>query len=138
LELRTKALKLVQPRCEKFGNLPTKTPQLNCVLKFGICQPKHLKLTAFVLPRSRNFCNCKQKQCILFSRVAKIFGVAYESTAFCSAAQRKSLELRTKALFIVQPHSENLEFTNEATQISCILFWALRTFLELANKNNSS
>jgi hypothetical protein len=62
---------------KKFSNLPTKAPQINCILFyraakiFGICQQKQLKLTAFVLPRSKNF------------------GIASKRTVFCSAAQRK-------------------------------------------------
>jgi hypothetical protein len=39
----------------------------------------------------------------LFSRAAKFFRIANKSTAFCSAAQRRNSELRTKALYFLQP-----------------------------------
>jgi hypothetical protein len=49
---------------------------------------RQVKLTAFRSAVLRKFWNCDQKQCILFSRAAKIL-IATKSTAFCSAAQRR-------------------------------------------------
>jgi hypothetical protein len=79
----------------------------------------------FVQPRSEIFWNCEQifgsaaekcwkcdqKHCILFSRAEKSFGFATKSSVICSAAQRKIVELRPKALLrlhFVQPRTEEI------------------------------
>jgi hypothetical protein len=54
-----------------------------------------------VQPQQRKFWKCDQKHCILFSRAEKGFGFATKSTVFCSAAQRKIVELRAKTLHLV-------------------------------------
>jgi hypothetical protein len=59
----------------------------------------------------------------MFSRAAKKIGVANKCTVFCSAAQRKIFELRTKALNFVQLRCEIFwNLPTKATQIDCIRF----------------
>jgi hypothetical protein len=91
---------------KKFRNLPTRTTQL----------------TAFRSAVLRKLLNCDQKHCSLFSHATKFFGIATKSTVFCSAAQRKVLELRTKALY------------SNCEQKHCIWFSRAEKILELRPK----
>jgi hypothetical protein len=67
-------------------------------------------------PRNENLWNLTTKttqiDCILFRRTAKSCGFATKSIVFCSAAQRKLSEFRTKALHFVQPQ-RNFLFANK-------------------------
>jgi hypothetical protein len=96
---------VVQPRRDKFWNLPTGATQIDGKLtlffqpqrkSFGIYQQKQLKLSVFCSAARRKLWNLPAKptqfNCILFCRAAKFFGICQQeqlkSTVFCSAAAK--------------------------------------------------
>jgi hypothetical protein len=122
LELRPKALSFVQQRRQNFG----------------IYQQKQLKWTVFCSPQAKVLTKATQIDCTLFSRAAKIselrekstvfscraatnFGIANQSTVFCSAPQRKNLELRTSTVFCSAADENFWNLPTKVTQINCIL-----------------
>jgi hypothetical protein len=143
--LRTKALYFVQPRSEKFRNLPTKATQIDCIL-FSRAEGIATKRTVFCSAAQRRFRNCDQTHCIcsavqrkklnLFRRAAKFFGIANQkSTPFCSTAQQKDFELPTRALHFLQSRSENFGiFPQNQLKTDCILFSRAAKFLEFSTK----
>jgi hypothetical protein len=111
LEMTTKIQeKIPRPPIWNSGGLGVPT---NIIVGCGGIDPWRPKAPYFVQPRSETFWNCDQKHCILFSRAAKHFGIANKSTAFCAAAQRKNVELRTKAFILFSRAVKILEFTNK-------------------------
>jgi hypothetical protein len=109
VESRTKALHFVQPCTEKI---------MNCEQKYFFLFSRAAKILEswkavhFIQLCSENLWNCEQKS----------LGIATKSIAFCSAAQRNFFELWTKALYFVQPRSENFGIPIKTTQTACILF----------------
>jgi hypothetical protein len=75
---------------------------------------------------AKNLGMANKKHCILSSRAEKIFGIyqqkELELTVFCFAAQRKILELRTKAPHFVQPRSEKSTAFCSAAQEKISMF----------------
>jgi hypothetical protein len=118
----------VLPLRQKLWNLSTKATQIDCVL-----------------PRRLKFWN--NKHGILFSRIANestafwLSGAcaaknfANKSTVFCSAAQRNLFELRTKALYFVQPQRKTFELRTKELKFCSA---AQRKILEFTLKSISN
>jgi hypothetical protein len=129
----------VQPRSEKFGIYQQKVVG-------SVCSEKH-----WICLAAKNFWSCQQKHCIysaaqreiwnlpttqLKSTVvflsaaqrSEIFGIATKSTVFCSAAQRKILELRTSTVFCPATQRKIVEVLTKNTVFCSV---AAAKFLEL-------
>jgi hypothetical protein len=89
-----------------------------------------------VLPRSKNILNCEQKQCILFSRAAKISELTNKSSSnqlHFVLPQRNTLEFTTKSkstVFCSAPQK-----LLDCEQKHCILFSRAAKNFGLANKH---
>jgi hypothetical protein len=103
----------VQPKIQEFTHksnsnflyfaLLLQRKSLEFANKIEIYQQKQHKLTVFCLPRSENFWNCQQKQLKL--------------TSCLSAAQRASLELRPKALYLFSRAAKIFGIVNNSSTV---------------------
>jgi hypothetical protein len=148
-ELRPKALSHVRPRSENFGIYNnSNSSNLFCPAaqrkSFGICQREQIKLNALRSAALGKFLVLQQKQCILFSRAAKLSELRPKALHFVQPRSKKlwnceqkhcivfsrtpkNYELRTKAFLFVQPRSENFGIVTNR-------FWSERKLLELRPK----